>query len=284
MYVAPSRAIPCARPWQLNAIAFLSSACVMALELAIQRIVAPYTGMSLYTWTIVIGVVLAGTSLGNYLGGRLADRWSSRRLLGAVLAGGGLAALSILTMDVLNAFTTLDGINRQTLPLILALGAFAVAVCTLPCIILGMVSPVVAQLAVRDLDQTGQTVGRIYAAGAVGSIVGTFAVGFLFISWFGTHVVVWGVTVLLLALGLPFLLARRRLWLIPAAVAVAAGSLFAFWQGWLEGPCTRETHYYCIIVRDTNAGGRPVRALILDRLIHSYSSLDDPTASAPTPR
>jgi len=276
MYVAPSRP----KPWQLNTIAFLSSACVMALELAIQRIVAPYTGMSLYTWTIVIGVVLAGTSLGNYLGGRLADRWSSTHLLGSVLAGGGLAALSILAMDMLNAFTSLDGINRQTLPLILALATFAVAICLLPCIILGMVSPVVAQLAVRDLDQTGQTVGRIYAAGAVGSIVGTFAVGFLFISWFGTHVVVWGITVLLLALGLPFLLARRRLWLIPAAATVAAGSLFAFWQGWLEGPCTRETNYYCIIVRDTNAGGRPVRALILDRLIHSYSSLDDPTALA----
>jgi spermidine synthase len=44
----------------------------------------------------------------------------------------------------------------------------------------------------------------------------------------------------------------------------------------LEGPCTRETHYYCIIVQETKVSGKPVRALILDRLIHSYSSLDDP--------
>jgi spermidine synthase len=277
---APTRATPGARQWQLTTIAFLASACVMALELAVQRIVAPYVGMSLHTWTVVIGVVLAGTSLGNVLGGRLADRWSSPRLLGAVLAGGGLAALSILGMDVLNAFTSLDGINRETLPLILALTAFAVTICLLPCIVLGMASPVIARLAVRDLDHTGQTVGRIYAAGALGSIAGTFAAGFFLISWFGTHAVVWGVTALLLALGLPLLLAERRPWLIPAAAVTAAISLLAFRQGWLEGPCTRETNYYCIIVRDTNVSGKPVRALILDRLIHSYSSLDDPTALA----
>jgi spermidine synthase len=68
--------------------------------------------------------------------------------------------------------------------------------------------------------------------------------------------------------------------LVPAAGAVAAVSLLAFRQGWLEGPCTRETNYYCIIVRDTTYDQKPVRMLILDRLIHSYSSLDDPTALA----
>jgi spermidine synthase len=252
----------------------------MALELAIQRIVAPYIGTSLYTWTLVIGVVLAGTSLGNYLGGRVAARWPSSLTLGAVLAGGALAALSVLAIDVLSTFTSLDGINRQTLPLILALGGLTVVLCLLPSTILGMVSPIAAHLAVRDLDHTGSTIGRLYAAGAVGSIAGTFAAGFILISWFGTHAVVWGVSVLLLALGGPVLLAGRRLWLVPAAATVVAVSLLAFRQGWLEGPCTRETNYYCIIVRDTTYGQQPVRMLILDRLIHSYSSLDDPTALA----
>ena len=77
----------------------------MALELAIQRIAAPYVGTSLYTWTIVIGVVLAGTSVGNYLGGRVATCWPSSATLGAVLVGGALAALSVLAIDVLSAFT-----------------------------------------------------------------------------------------------------------------------------------------------------------------------------------
>ncbi len=78
------------RPWQFTLIVFISSACMMILELVAGRIVAPYVGVSLYTWTSVIGVVLAGMSLGNYLGGRLADRWGSFRLLGILFLLAGL--------------------------------------------------------------------------------------------------------------------------------------------------------------------------------------------------
>src|SRR5512135_2326822 len=79
--------------WHPNLIVFISSFCTMVLELVAGRIIAPYVGVSLYTWTSVIGVVLAGISLGNYLGGRLADRWASLRLLGLVFLLGGLASL-----------------------------------------------------------------------------------------------------------------------------------------------------------------------------------------------
>ena len=73
------------RLWQPNLIVFISSGCIMILELVAGRIIAPYVGVSLYTWTSVIGVVLAGISLGNYLGGVLADRWASLRYFGRCL-------------------------------------------------------------------------------------------------------------------------------------------------------------------------------------------------------
>ncbi|MCE9532274.1 MAG: fused MFS/spermidine synthase, partial [Planctomycetes bacterium] len=47
--------------------------CGMSLELAGVRVLAPILGASLYTWTGIIGVMLAGTASGNYLGGILAD-------------------------------------------------------------------------------------------------------------------------------------------------------------------------------------------------------------------
>jgi len=143
--------------------------------------------------------------------------------------------------------------------------------------VLGTISPIVAKLAVRDLAETGSTVGKIYASGALGSIVGTFATGFVLISWFGTHVIVWGVTLVLLALGLVFILGGRWKPLLLSAVIVAGGSVLLFSQGWLRGPCTRETDYFCIKVREEDKGGEPVRVLILDRLVHSYTSLNDPT-------
>ncbi len=36
------------------------------------RLIAPYVGMSLYTWTAIIAVVLAGLSAGHWIGGLLA--------------------------------------------------------------------------------------------------------------------------------------------------------------------------------------------------------------------
>jgi MFS family permease len=72
----------------------------MILELAAGRIVAPYVGVSLYTWTSIIGIVLAGISLGNYIGGRLADRWGSLRLLGMLFLLSGLTSFGVLAVDL----------------------------------------------------------------------------------------------------------------------------------------------------------------------------------------
>src|ERR1043165_4382925 len=81
-------------------VVFVSSGCTLILELVAGRILAPYIGVSLYTWTSIIGVVLAGISLGNYLGGHVADRWSSQRTLGIILLAGGLASLLVLPLTL----------------------------------------------------------------------------------------------------------------------------------------------------------------------------------------
>jgi spermidine synthase len=263
--------------WRPHLIVFLSSACIMVLELVVGRVMASHIGMSLYTWTIVISVVLAGISLGNSLGGQLADRWASPRLLGGVFILGGIASMTLLALDLLGRLSILETTTSEYLLPILGWIAFAVILCFLPCVILGTISPIVTKLTVQNLDNAGRAVGYIYAAGSVGSIAGTFATGFLLISWLGTHAVVWGVGVLLFFLGTLFFLGRRwQLTLLPLLLVVA-GTVVASSQGWLEGFCTRETNYYCIKVREEERSGRPVRVLTLDRLVHSYSSLDDPT-------
>jgi spermidine synthase len=250
---------------------FVSSACIMILELVAGRIIAPHVGVSLYTWTSVIGVVLAGISLGNYLGGRLADRWASPRLLGLLFLLSGLTSLAVLAVDELDLTAQFEW------PLILEILALITALFLVPATVLGTISPVVVKLSVRDLSRTGSTVGGIYAAGSVGSIVGTFVTGFALISWFGTHLIVWGVGGVLLLLGLLFLLGSRWPWVLLAFLLIAGGSSLVSRQQWLQSPCTRETNYFCIIVREEDRDGDPMHVLILDRLVHSYTSLKDPT-------
>src|SRR5512137_418142 len=76
-------------------VVFIASFCTMVIELVAGRIMAPYVGVSLYTWTSIIGVVLAGISIGAYAGGILADRFPTPRTLGWLLFLSGLGALSI---------------------------------------------------------------------------------------------------------------------------------------------------------------------------------------------
>ena len=87
-------------------VVFLASFCGMSLELTASRVLAPVLGVSLYSWTGIIGVMLAGTACGNYLGGVLADRGSGvalRRfalILGtAVGFAGGPALVRSLRLD-----------------------------------------------------------------------------------------------------------------------------------------------------------------------------------------
>src|SRR5438132_14125825 len=83
-------------PWIACTIVFVASFCSLVIELIAGRIMAPYIGVSLYTWTSIIGVVLAGISLGNYVGGRIADRWASAFTLGVLFLLSGLTSLGIL--------------------------------------------------------------------------------------------------------------------------------------------------------------------------------------------
>lgn len=79
-------------------VVFLASFCGMSLELTASRVLAPVLGVSLYSWTGIIGVMLAGTACGNYLGGVLADRGAAegvRRLalmLGVLIGFAGAPA------------------------------------------------------------------------------------------------------------------------------------------------------------------------------------------------
>ena len=84
--------------WISCLLAFISSACTLVIELIAGRIMAPYIGVSLYTWTSIIGVVLAGMSGGNFFGGFVADRFASRRTLGLIFIAGGVASLGILVV------------------------------------------------------------------------------------------------------------------------------------------------------------------------------------------
>jgi spermidine synthase len=259
--------------WKANLIVFAGSFCTMSLELVAARILAPYIGVSLYTWTSIIGVVLAGISLGNYLGGKLADRAPAQSTLGWLLFLAGIATLGVVLVVQVATGANLD------LPLIPKIVLLTTVIFFLPCCLLGMVSPLVVKLTLQDIQQTGTTIGTIYAFSSLGSIAGTFATGFVLISMIGTRSIVAlvGITLVVMAL----VLTRMGSTKIQAAVVLV--SLLALtWQisqrSALASTCAVETDYFCIsVAEEMTADQRPMRKLILDHLVHSFVILDDPT-------
>jgi spermidine synthase len=259
-------------PLLANVIVFTSSAAVLVLEILAGRLLAPYVGVTLETFTGIIGVVLAGIALGSWYGGRVADRLDPRLLIGPLLLGGG--ALSLAIVPLVTVFgAALTGTGAIAIVGLALVGFFA------PATVLSAVSPAVVKLQLASLDETGQVVGRLSAIGTIGALVGTFTTGFLLLAALPSRPIIVALGGLLVAAGatlwwwLPRGAARPARSPAPLVVlAVVGGALTLV----LAGPCDRESAYFCarVVADDARPQGR---ALVLDTLRHSYVDLSDPT-------
>jgi spermidine synthase len=289
-----------------NVVVFIASFCTLVIELVAGRIMAPYVGVSLYTWTSIIGVVLAGISIGAYLGGRIADRYPRSATLGWLLFLSGLGAFSI------SPLTNLVGGAQFHTSLMTRILLITAIIFFVPSCLLGMISPVVVKLTLSNLEKAGNVVGKIYAFSTLGSILGTFATGFYLISWMGTRSILLTMGIILvisaivfgsffkskkcLALLFLFLFLSFSLPIVGLRVysltnptefsfpSSPVESIRAFYECAFKYPFEEETRffkesdYYTIKVKKAIHGnnGNPLESLVLDHLVHSYTDLKDP--------
>jgi len=259
-------------------VLFLSSAAALVLEIVAGRLLAPYVGMSLYTWTAIISVVLAGLTIGHWIGGRLAERPGpsplARRRAAIALALAALGSAACLPLLRFGAGPLLaTGMHP-----VAAIVTLATLLFLLPSLFAGIVSPILTKLAVdADPGHTGRVLGRMYALGAAGSILGTLAAGYLFISWIGSVGTVLAVTGLYAILALTLLAGQRRASLALLTGLVLLGAGIAVTPRALASPCAVESDYYCLRVEDFGPeSGRESRVLVLDHLGHGINDADEP--------
>jgi spermidine synthase len=247
-----------------RSLVFFTSASVLVIEILAARLLAPYLGVSLEVFTGIIGVILAGISIGAWLGGRAADRGEPPRLLGPLLVAGGLTALaSPLIIDAIGP--TLSP-GPGSIVLASLVGFFA------PAALLSAVTPVIVKIQLESLERTGRVVGTYSAIGTAGAILGTFATGFFLIAAFPTRPIVVVVGALLTVSGV-ILWTTRTAW---ALLSVSFAGALSFALIGFDGPCEFETTYSCanVLVDEDRPSGR---VLILDRIRNSYVDLQDPT-------
>ena len=139
-------------------VVFITSMGIMIVELVASRIVSKYFGNSLYTWTGVIGVVLGGISLGNYLGGRLADRYTPTRIVSLLLLVTSFFVFSILVLDtILDRIMSEGQFTTVTSSMVIRSFIYIFVLFFLPSTTLGTVSPVMAKYALEESSRVGNT-------------------------------------------------------------------------------------------------------------------------------
>ena len=259
-------------------VLFLASAAALVLEIVAGRLLAPYVGMSLYTWTAIISVVLAGLSLGHWIGGRLAEGvgplGGRRRVAGAL----GLAALASAGVQPVLRLLAGPLLGLDWNPVV-AIVALAAAAFVLPSLFAGIVSPILVKLAVDAAgpERAARVIGRMFALGAAGSILGTLAAGYVFLSRIGSAGTLWAMSGLYAALALALLADQRRALAVGAALLVLAGGGLAALPQAFASPCLRESDYYCLRVEDfSRQSGRESAVLVLDHLGHGINDAAQP--------
>ncbi len=290
MPTSPARqAPPVFNTYSLYVVTVLiTAACGLIIEIVAGRMLAPYLGMSIYTWTAIIAVVLAGFSVGHWVGGLIAE-WPADRaevsmvwiLLGAAIS----AAASLILIRLLSGPILSAGLSPVPTIILLTFALFFA-----PSFFVGIPSPVLTKLAIElNPERTGRRLGAMYAAGALGSIFGTLAAGYIFISWLGTINTVLVVTATYFLLGSVYffktfdrsnkkaLIGFGTGLLVLCAIGLMGGQVHAFTSN-----CMKESQYYCIRVVDiegpetAGADYSEARLMILDHLGHSMSVKSGP--------
>jgi spermidine synthase len=203
-------------------VAFVTGAIVMSFEMLGSRYLNPYFGSGIYTWAALISTVLAALTAGYFLGGWLADRTASARVLGASILVASLYLLALPTfsdplLDLLLA--DIDDVRMGSLVASLGILFF-------PVTLLGIYSPFAIRLMLRSPEQSGVVSGTVYGVSTAGSIVGTLGTTFFLIPTIGTRAITFSLGAAGIICGL-VLLALRRLERRPPGIGVLVAALIA---------------------------------------------------------
>jgi MFS family permease len=245
-------------------VVLVSGAAILVVETLATRLVAPYVGLTLESTTAVIGVALAGIATGAALGGRWADEFDPRRVATGALLVGGLGVLAVRPLVRLLG----PGLGPGPTAAVLLVAASTL----LPVAALAMVTRAVTRSRLSGVDGSGTVFGQLSAAGTAGSLLGTFATGFVLVALLP-------VTAILLVTAAACLLLALLTATVRTRAAPGGGTLAAVRPGAaliaVPGRCDVDTVYYCARVETDpdRAGGR---ILVLDDLRHSAVDLADP--------
>lgn len=174
--------------------AFILGAVLMSLEMLGSRYLGPYFGYTIHIWAALISTVLAALAIGYFLGGYLADRSGSARVLGGVIfLAFGYVALIPQFLDAICMKVALL-VADPAMGGLLACGAVLFP----PLMCMAIFTPFGIRMVLARGGRAGTVSGTIYGVSTVGNILGILFTTFFLIPKFGSRMITYGLAAILL--------------------------------------------------------------------------------------
>lgn len=175
--------------WPVHLTIAFSGACALGAEVVWTRLMGMLLGNTVYVFSIILAVFLIGLAMGSGAASLLLQHLRPRAALGwcQILLALAIAWTAYMIADSL-PYWPIDPLQSRSpwhmfqLDIVRCLWAILP-----PTILWGACMPLAcAAVAARDED-SGRTVGGVYAANTFGAIIGALAVSLVLVPWIGTQ-------------------------------------------------------------------------------------------------
>ena len=206
----------------IEALAFISGAAVLVLEIAGARMLAPAFGTSIFVWTAQICTVLVALALGYYYGGKHAD--SEDRMA----AASRMFLFACASLAISLSLSNLVLLGSAVLGAKIGPFVFSAFLFFAPCFFAGALTPIFLREYVGGMDSVGNDAGKIYAISTLGSLAGALLSAYVIVPFIGAKA---GIFITAAVFGALCVAARRKMDIDRAMVlAILVLSLSSFAQ------------------------------------------------------
>ena len=160
---------------------------LMGVEMSASRLISTYFSSSQVVWTLIIGVIMISMAIGNYWGGRQADKKPSytRLYLELLFAGAYISLIPFFGRFIIAGVSAIFALIVTSNLVIWASLVSCLILFVPPLLFLGKVTPSLVKYSMGE-KVSGKVIGSLEALNTIGSIIGTFLPTFLTIPFIGT--------------------------------------------------------------------------------------------------
>ena len=163
-----------------SALFFASGFAALSYQVAWQRALFGWYGVDMDSVSAIVSIFMLGLGVGALVGGWMADRWPTKRLLTFSIIEGLIGLFGFFSLDIIDG----AGALFYNLPLPIIVGV-TFLVFLVPTCAMGATLPVLVTELTSRTGNVGASTGQLYYINTLGAAIGALAVAYVLLPWGG---------------------------------------------------------------------------------------------------